>query len=71
MPELLPGHITVNDAVQISSYTRGYVYILLRDKKIKSTMYRLGRMRMFLIDKQSLLDFMEKQGRTTVDAQAS
>jgi len=70
MPEIPPGHITVNEAIQISSYSRGYVYILLRDKKIKSMQMKFGRMRVFLIDKQSLIDFMVSNGRSIVDAQA-
>lgn len=68
MPEIPAGHVTVNEAIQISSYSRGYVYILLRDKKIRSIQMKFGRMRVYLIDKQSLLEFMTKQERA-VDAQ--
>lgn len=67
MPEIPAGHITVNEAVRVSAYSRNYLYILIRDKKIESVKYRFGRMSFFLVDKRSLTDFMQKQGRT-VDA---
>ena len=70
MPEIPPGHITVNEAIQVSSYSRGYIYILLRDRKIKSVQMKFGRMRIYLLDKQSLLDFMSSNSRSAVDATA-
>lgn len=65
MPQEIPqGQITVSVAVKLTGYSRLHIYNLLRSGRIKNSKYRIGDLRIFLIDKQSLLAYLEAQGRT-------
>lgn len=62
--EIQSGQITVSIAVKLTGYSRLHIYNLLRSGKVKNSKYRIGDVRVFLIDKQSLLAYLESQGRT-------
>lgn len=65
MSEDIPqGQVTVSVAVKLTGYSRLHIYNLLRSGKVKNSKYRIGDVRIFLIDKQSLLAYLDEQGRT-------
>jgi len=57
--------IEVREAMEVSGYSRIYIYNLITSKRIKARKVFSARAPgvLLMIDKQSLLDHLEEQGR--------
>jgi hypothetical protein len=54
--------LTVREACSISKYSRVHIYQIIFDNRVKWKKVIRGRP-ILLIDRESLLDYMRKQGR--------
>ena len=59
--------LTVFEAAQSTGYSRETIYRALTLGRIRHTKRRVGKMVFYLIDKQSLEEYCEKNGRGAPD----